>query len=176
MKPILLPRRWTLRQQLTILTILFLCLSGAALWLVVQLFQSLEGAVVARNQGELASANARLIKLFWESSLGQTRASSGQWNNSLQELSTEALVTFPRVEGGFYLLQKDQLLVYSYPTHGGPVPKKDVPPAERLTILQLTRRATSQGFPQELVLRPGFDILVLCPLGGMDYPARTHCL
>lgn len=161
MKLTRLPKSWTLRQQLTILTILFLSLSGAALWLVVQLFQSLEGAVVARNQRELASANARLIKLFWESNIGQTGTPSGQWDNMLQELSSETLVAFPRVEGGFYLLQKDQLLGYAFPSHGGPVPKKDIPPAERGTILQLTRRATSQGLPQELVLRPGLDILVL---------------
>ncbi len=160
MKPIVLPQRWTLRQQLTILTILFLCLSGAALWLVVQLFQSLEGGVVARNQGELASANARLIKLFGESNQEQTRSTRSH-NDLLQQLSTEALATFPRVEGGFYLIQKEQLLGYSYPTHGGPVPKKDVPPAELSTILNLTRRATSQGLPQELVLRPKLDVLVL---------------
>jgi len=36
-----------------------------------------------------------------------------------------------------------------------------VPPSERETILQLNRRATSQGLPQELVLRPKLDILVL---------------
>jgi len=155
-----LPLRWTLRQQLTILTILFLSLSGAALWLVAQLFQSLQGAVVARNQRELASANTRLIKLFWESNL-EERLPGEQWDSSLQGLSTEALIIFPRVEGGFYLLQKDRLLGYAFPSHGGPVPKKDVPPIERATILQLTRRATSQGLPQELVLRPGLDILVL---------------
>ncbi|MEH2462584.1 hypothetical protein [Nostoc sp.] len=68
----MLSQRWTLRRQLTILSILFLGLSGAALWLVVQLFQSLEGAVVARNQRELAFANTRLIKLFWESNFRQT--------------------------------------------------------------------------------------------------------
>ncbi len=62
-------RHWTLRRQLTILTLLFLSLGVAALWLVVQVFQSLEGTVVARNQRELASANTRLIQLFWESHL-----------------------------------------------------------------------------------------------------------
>ncbi|MDZ8070350.1 MAG: ATP-binding protein [Nostoc sp. DedQUE08] len=157
MQPIVLSQRWTLRRQLTILSILFLGLSGAALWLVVQLFQSLEGAVVARNQRELAFANTRLIKLFWESNLGQTPKPG----KPLAELSNDALTAFTRVEGGFYLLQQDQLLGYAYPTHGGPVPKKDIPPAERDTILQLTRRATSQGLPQELVLHPGLDILVL---------------
>ncbi len=131
------------------------------MWLVIQLFQSLEGAVVARNQRELAFANTRLIKQFWESNLGQTEKQSGQWNNQLQELSTETLAAFPRVEGGFYLLQNDQLLGYAFPTHGGPVPKKDIPPTERGTILQLTRQATSQGLPRELVLRPGLDVLVL---------------
>ena len=160
MKPIVLPQRWTLRQQLTILTILFLSLSGAALWLVVQLFQSLEGTVVARNQRELASANTRLIKLFWESK-EQTPKLGEQQDLHLEELSNEALTAFSRVEGGFYLLQQDRLLGYAYPTHGGPIPKKDIPPAERGTILELTRRATSQGLPQELVLRPGIDILVL---------------
>ncbi|MBR8833595.1 MAG: two-component sensor histidine kinase [Stigonema ocellatum SAG 48.90 = DSM 106950] len=157
----MLPQRWTLRQQLTILTILFLSLSGAALWLVIQLFQSLEGAVVARNQRELAFANTRLIKLFWESKLGQAPKLGEQQNKHLEELSNEALANFPRVEGGFYLLQQDRLLGYAYPTHGGPIPKKDIPPVERGTILQLTRRATSLGLPQELILRPGLDILVL---------------
>ena len=154
-------QRWTLRQQLTILSILFLSLSGVALWLVVQLFASLEGTVVARNQRELASANTRLIKLFWESGLFEAGISEGQINTPLQELSTEALANFGRVEGGFYLLERDQLLGYAFPTHGGPVPKTDIPPAERDTILQLARRATSQGLPQELVLRPKLDVVVL---------------
>ena len=62
MKPLVLPRRWTLQQQLTILIVLFVCLGGAALWLLAELFQSREGAVIARTQGELARADARLIK------------------------------------------------------------------------------------------------------------------
>ncbi|QLE42027.1 two-component sensor histidine kinase [Nostoc sp. C052] len=154
-------RRWTLRQQLTILTVLFLSLSGLALWLVIQLFESLEGTVISRNQGELASANTRLIKLFWESRLNHTEIPDDRLNKSLQDLSTDALVNFPRVEGGFYLLQRDRLLGYAFPTHGGPVPKTDIPPSEQDLILQLARQATSQGLPQELVLRPKLDILVL---------------
>ncbi|MBW4594460.1 MAG: two-component sensor histidine kinase [Brasilonema angustatum HA4187-MV1] len=154
-------RRWTLRQQLTILTILFLGLSAVALLLLVQLFESFEGAVVAHNQQELAKANTRLIKLFWESNLFKGGVSKGNINRPLTELSTEVLANFGRVEGGFYLLQGDQLLGYAYPTHGGPVPKSDIPPAERDTILQLARRATSQGLPQEFVLRPKLDVVVV---------------
>ncbi|QKQ73155.1 nitrogen regulation protein NR(II) [Nostoc sp. TCL240-02] len=153
----MLLRRWTLRQQLTILSILFVGLSGMALWLGFQLFASLEGAVVAHNQRELASANTRLIKLFWEANSSQT----GVVGKQLENISTEALANFSRVEGGFYLLQQDQLLGYAFPTHGGLIPKTDVPPAEREAILQLVRRATSQGLPQELVLRPKLDTLVL---------------
>jgi signal transduction histidine kinase len=157
----MLLQRWTLRQQLTILSILFLSLSGVAVWLMVQLFASLEGAVVDRNQRELASANTRLIKLFWESHLNQEGVSNNQLTKPLQNISTEALANFLRVEGGFYLLQQDQLLGYAFPTHGRPAPKTDIPLAERDKILQLARRATSQGLPQELVLRPKLDILVL---------------
>ncbi|WP_243146704.1 sigma-54 dependent transcriptional regulator [Scytonema sp. UIC 10036] len=157
----MLLRRWTLRQQLTILTVLFLSLSGLALWLVVQLFESLEGTVIARNQRELASANTRLIQLFWESRLHHTEMSPRRLEKLLQQLSTDALENFPRVEGGFYLLQQDSLLGYAFPTHGGPVPKTDIPPTERDSILQLARQATSQGLPQELVLRSKLDILVL---------------
>lgn len=154
-------RRWSLRQQLTILTVLFLCLGGLALWLVFQLVESLEGAVVARSQRELASANASLIKLFWESGLNRQSGSSAQLDASLEEISTEVLENFSRVEGGFYLLQHERLLGYAFPTHGGPKPKTDVPPAERDEILQLARRATSRGVPQELVMHPKQDILVL---------------
>jgi signal transduction histidine kinase len=151
----------SLRRQLTILTVLFLSLSGLALWLVIQLFESLEGTVIARNQRELASANTRLIKLFWESRLNHQEIADDHLNKSLQDLSTDALANFPRVEGGFYLLQRDRLLGYAFPTHGGPVPKRDIPPSEQDLILQLARQATSQGLPQELVLRPKLDILVL---------------
>jgi len=154
-------QHWTLRKQLTILTILFLGLSGVALWLLIQLFQSLEGSVIARNQQELAQANTRLIKLFWESHVEQSGIADKSLNMSLQDLSTDALATFPRVEGGFYLLQKDKLLGYGFPSHGGPTPKKDIPPVERQTILQLSRSATSLGLPQELVLRMKLDVLVL---------------
>jgi len=160
-KFIVLRRYWTLRQQLTILTVLFLSLGGIAVWLVAELFQSRTVSVISRNQEELASADAALIKLFWESDIGQTVTPGKQWDKQLQELSTEALATFPRVEGGFYIFQKDQLLGYGYPTHGGPIPKKDIPPTEAKTILQLARRATSQGLPQQLVLYPGLDLLVL---------------
>lgn len=106
-------RYWTLRRQLTILTLLFLSLSVAALWLVIQLFQSLEGTVVARNQRELASANTRLIQLFWKSHLDLSSMVLKQLDDSLQDISTEALASFSRVEGGFYLLQKDQIGGYS---------------------------------------------------------------
>ncbi len=173
-------RRWTLRQQLTILTILFLSLGGVALWLLEELFQSRSSAVVARNQGELASADVRLIKLFWESNLGQSGKPNEQWDKQLQELSTDALAVFPRVEGGFYLLQKDRLLGYAYPTHGGSVPKTDIPSTEEKTILELTRRATSQGLPQELVLQPGLDLLVLradpLPLWGAVWTMKRSPL
>ncbi|MBV8886844.1 MAG: HAMP domain-containing histidine kinase [Chroococcidiopsidaceae cyanobacterium CP_BM_RX_35] len=152
---------WTLRRQLTIVTVLFLSLGGAALWLVAQVFQSREGAVVARSQGELATADSLLIKQFRESDFEPTRMSRKQSNAELQQLSTEALAAFSRVEGGFYLLQKDQLLGYAYPTHGGPVTKQDVPQAEQGTIFQLVRRATSQSLPQAKVLHQGSDIVVL---------------
>ncbi len=161
MKPIVFSRHWTLRRQLTIVTVLFLTLGGAALWLVAQVFQSREGAVIARSQGELASADALLIKQFRELYSEPKRMPREQWDAELRGLSTAALAAFPRVEGGFYLLQQDQLLGYAYPTNGGPVPKKDIPPKERGTILELVRRTTSQGLPQELVLRLGKDILVL---------------
>jgi signal transduction histidine kinase len=136
-------------------------LGGATLWLVAQVFQSREGAVVARSQGELASAEARLIKQFRESDFEPQGMPPKQRDLKLRELSTETLAAFPRVEGGFYLLEQDQLLGYAYPTHGGSVLKTDIPPAELGTILELVRRATSQGLPQELVLHPGMDILVL---------------
>ncbi len=157
MKLIVFPRRWTLQQQLTILIVFFLCLGGAALWLLAELFHSREGSVTARTQAELAHADARLIKEFWEADLRQSQIPSVQWDEHLWRLSTEALADFARVEGGFYLLPEDQLLGYAYPTHGGPVPKRDIPPVERGTILELARRATSQGLPQEKVLHPGVD-------------------
>lgn len=161
MKLIVFPRQWTLQQQLTILIVLFLCLGGAALWLLAELFQTREGAIIARTQGELASADARLIKEFWEANLTQSQIPSVQWDARLWKLSSKALVEFARVEGGFYLLQADDLLGYAYPTHGGPIPKRDIPPAERGIILELARHATSQGLPQEQVLYPGLDIVVL---------------
>ena len=160
MKPIVFSKYWTLRRQLTVITVLFLTLAGAALWLVAKVFQSREGAVITRSQGELASADARLIKQFRESYFEPTEMPRQQRDFELAKLSTEALAAFPRMEGGFYLLQKDQLLGYAYPTHAGTVSKKDIPPAEQGTILQLARRATSQGLPQELVLGPGMDKLL----------------
>ncbi len=161
MKPSLSSKYWTLQRQLKLVTLLFLALGGAALWLVAEVFQSRKGAVIARSQEELASADARLIKQFRESDFGSISMGPKQWNFELGKLSTEDLAAFPRVEGGFYLVEKDQLLGYAYPTHGGPVPKKDIPPVEQRTILALVRQATSQGLPQELVLQPGHDILVL---------------
>jgi signal transduction histidine kinase len=128
---------------------------------VIQLIESLEGTVIAHNQREIASANTRLIKLFWESRLNHSEIPDEPLNKSLQQLSTDALANFPRVEGGFYLPQHDRLLGYAFPTHGGAVPKTDIPAAERDSILQLARQATSQGLPQELILRPKLDILVL---------------
>lgn len=161
MKLIVFPRRWTLQQQLTILIVLFLCLGGAALWLLAEVFQSREGAVTARTQAELARADARLIKQFWEANLSQSQIPSVEWDERLSKQSQEALADFARVEGGFYLLQADQLLGYAYPTHAGPIPKRDIPPAERRMILELARRAASQGLPQEKVLNPRLDIVVL---------------
>lgn len=110
MKAIVFFRRWTLQQQLTILIVLFLCLGGSSLWLLTELFQSREGAIIARTQGELARADARLIKKFWEANLRQSQIPSVQWDEQLWELSTEALADFARVEGGFYLLQANRLL------------------------------------------------------------------
>lgn len=131
------------------------------MWLVAELFQSRSSGFAAKNQAELASADARLINLFLESNFEQAVKPDPQWDRQLRELSNEALGNFPRVEGGFYLLQKDQLVGYSYPTHGGSIPKTDVPATEEKTILELARRATSQGLPQQVVQRPGLDLLVL---------------
>lgn len=161
MKPIEFPRRWTLQQQLTILIVFFLCLGGAGLWLLAELLHSREGAVTDRTQAELARADARLIKEFSEANIRQVQTPSKKWDDQLWQLSSEALASFSRVEGGFYLFEFDQLLGYAYPTHGGPVPKRDIPPAERGTILELARRAIWQGLPQERVLHPGLDIVVL---------------
>ena len=161
MKPIIFSNYWTLRQQLTILTVLFLTLGAAALWLASEVFQSREGAVIARSQAELVSVNALLIKHFQKSDFEPKGMPRQQQDVELRKLSTEALAASPRVEGGFYLLEKDRLLGYAYPTHGGPGPKKHIPPIEQGTILQLSRRATNQSLPQELVLRPGMDIVVL---------------
>ena len=180
MKPVVFSRHWTLRRQLTIVTVLFLTLGGVALWLVAQVFQNREGVVIARSQGELASADALLIKQFRES-YSEPRMPHEQWDAELRGLSTKALAASPGVEGGFYLLEKDQLLGYAYPTHGGPGPKKHIPPIEQATILQLSRRATNQSLPQESAIRPGKDILVLRadplpPWGAVWTMKRMHHL
>jgi hypothetical protein len=93
-KFIVLRRYWTLRQQLTILTVLFLSLGGIAVWLVAELFQSRTVSVISRNQEELASADAALIKLFWESDIGQTVTPGKQWDKQLQNFLQKLLLPF----------------------------------------------------------------------------------
>lgn len=161
MKFFVLPSRWTLQQQLTILIILFLCLGGAGLWLLTELVQNREGAVIATTQGELARANVQLSQKFWAANLRQSQEPTLIGDEQLWQLSSAVLADYARVEGGFYLIQVNQLLGYAYPTHGGPIPKRDIPPAERGTILALAQRATNQQIPQEQVLYPGLDIVVL---------------
>ncbi|PPS42193.1 ATP-binding protein [Chroococcidiopsis sp. TS-821] len=167
----IVPRRWTLQQQLTILIALFLCLGGAALWLLAELFHSRESAIAARTQGELARANARLMQHFWEDNPSHSPiVVSKKWDDYLWKLSHAALSDFPRVEGGFYIFSENQLLGYAYPTHGGPVPKRDIPQAEKGKILELVTNASRQHLPQEMGLYSRLDIVVLradpLPLGG----------
>lgn len=153
--------KWTLQRQLTLLLALFVGLGAAAGWLLVELFHSRESNLAARTQSELSQANARLIRAFLESNLAQTTQISVQQDDALWQLSNQVLATFPRVEGGFYLEQADRLLGYAYPTHGGIVPKRDIPPTERGIILDLVLQTTRQGLPQERVLHSGLDTVVL---------------
>lgn len=133
------------------------------MWLLAELLQSQEGAITARTQAELARADARLIQQFWKEDIRRSLQiyNIKQRDDYLWQLSAEALANFARVEGGFYSLDLDQLLGYAYPTHAGPIPKRDIPPAERGTIHKLARHAASQGLPQEQVLHLGLDIVVL---------------
>jgi signal transduction histidine kinase len=159
---LIVPQRWTLQQQLTILIVLFLCLGGAALWLLTELFQSRESAIAARTQGELARANTRLMQYFWEGNPSRSPILVGKkWDDYLWKLSYAALTDFARVEGGFYTLSVNKLLGYAYPTHGGPVPKRDIPQAEKGKITELVARASRQHLPQEMVLYSRLDIVVL---------------
>ncbi|MBF2067104.1 MAG: two-component sensor histidine kinase [Calothrix sp. C42_A2020_038] len=150
-----------LQRQLTLLLSLFVVLGGAAMMLLAEVYDRRESTLVARTQAELSQANALLIYEFLESDLAQRKEFSLQQDDTLWERSSRALATFPRVEGGFYLQQADLLLGYAFPTHGGKVPKRDVPPTERDIIIDLVRQTTIQRIPQEKILHPGIDTVIL---------------
>lgn len=159
MKFITFPRFWTIQQQLTILLVFFLCLGGAAIWLLVELFHNREGALLATTQTELTRANAQLIQEFQKTDSRQIPIAQLEYR--LQVLSTATLSKYGQVEGGFYLPTADRLLGYAYPTHRRPKPKRDIPPVERGIILELARVATSSKVPQAQVIKPGRSIVVL---------------
>ena len=159
MKFVTFPRFWTIQQQLTILLVLFLGLGGAAIWLLAELFHNREGAIAAAAQTELDRANAQLIQEVLETDSRQIP--TAQLADRLRVLSTAILSRYGQVEGGFYLLKVDQLVGYTYPTHRGPKPKRDIPPVERGIILELSRLATISKVPQAQVTKSRRSIVVL---------------
>ncbi|MBF2086666.1 ATP-binding protein [Thermoleptolyngbya sp. C42_A2020_037] len=153
--------RLTLQRQLTLLLMVFVGLGGAAMGLLAEVYHRRESTLAARTQAELSQANALLIQKFLESDLVDSHTFGKPEDDILWQQSSQALADFPRVEGGFYLHQVDQLLGYAFPTHGGKVPKRDVPPTERGIILDLVQQTTALRVPQEKVLHAGIDIVIL---------------
>ncbi|WP_448600313.1 two-component system sensor histidine kinase NtrB [Thermoleptolyngbya sp.] len=151
----------TLQRQLTLLLVVFVGLGGAAMALLAEVYHRRESTLVARTQAELSQANALLIQKFLESDLVNAQTFGKPEDDILWQRSSSALADFPRVEGGFYLHQIDQLLGYAFPTHGGKVPKRDVPPTERGIILDLVQRTAALRVPQEKVLHAGIDTVIL---------------
>jgi signal transduction histidine kinase len=64
------------------------------------------------------------------------------------------------IEGGFYSRYNDNLLGYAFPTHEGPVLKRDIPPVERPTITDLARKAALTGGDQALRFSGVRDVIV----------------
>jgi len=129
--------------------------------LLMEVYHRRESVLTAMTQAELSHANSLLIHQFLESDLVQINKFNLKQDDALWLLSSRALAGLPRVEGGFYLRQADQLLGYAFPTHGGKVPKRDVPPTERDIIFDLVRQTTIQRVPQEKILHPGIDTVIL---------------
>ncbi len=63
----------------------------------------------------------------------------------LAQLTARTLRQEPGIEGGFYAASSQALAGYSFPTHEGPGPNKEMPQRERPTIEQLVREAVAKG-------------------------------
>ena len=63
----------------------------------------------------------------------------------LEQLMSNALMSEPGVEGGFFSVGNGALGGYSFPTHEAPGPPKEMPVRERPTIEGLARSAATSG-------------------------------
>ena len=63
----------------------------------------------------------------------------------LAQLTARTLRQEPGIEGGFYVASSEALVGYSFPTHEGPGPNKEMPQRERPTIEQLVKDTVAKG-------------------------------
>ena len=66
----------------------------------------------------------------------------------LSRITERVLRQEPGIEGGFFAAESDTLTGYSFPTHEGPGPNKEMPQRERPTIDNLVHAAVASGSPR----------------------------
>lgn len=142
--------RLSFRAQITMLGAVVLVTLAATVGIVVSTLQHTRSALLAQAQTRASDAAHALAREYGVQLLQPQRYASqdGRRPDDDDALSLATGVVLSRerdVEGGFYSAATGDFSGYAFPTHGGPRPKRDLPPAERPLIAEVARRASSSN-------------------------------
>lgn len=97
-------------------------------------------------------------------------------SDPLAQVTARTLRQEPGIEGGFYVVSSQALVGYSFPTHEGPGPNKEMPQRERPTIKQLVQDAVARGSTRTSRFEGPHDAILFVAMPIKEVPvgsART---
>lgn len=155
----ILHRRFQL--QLLFALVATVSVSLLAIGLVINAVRHAEGFVLTDTERQLDHAVQQLERQS-ETLRGSSRREPSppppERDEAFYAIAQSVLNTYAGVEGGFWV--DSEFWGYAFPTHDGPGPKRDVPPAERPFIEEVIRRAITHGTAEQ-TLRGRQDFVVI---------------
>ncbi len=145
-----------------LLWLFIIVLSGFMAVLLVGLYQSSSAFQIEAARRATRSTCQAIQSQYAASSRRQT---SEREHDRLFVMVREVLADVAGVEGGVWDREHGSV-AYAYPTHGGAIPKRDLPTADWPWIVEQLEKSFARGAVLEEIRRGSLDTLVLagCPL------------
>lgn len=151
--------RPSLRQQIALLGAAVLVVLAGTVVAIVSTLRHTESAIL-RAEGARLTESARALASEYRDRLGALPAAPRSRDEDLARITSAVLGREPGVEGGYFDRRASELLGYAFPSHPGPKPKSDVPPAERSVILDVAQRGANSDTVVAYTLTGRVDIVL----------------